>query len=241
MGVLRWLKTPAEAGVNHAHLSSEPPPPVPVEEAQVRRVPPGESGEELVAAPAGMECFQVYRNLPLRHVTSPLTLRQGLMQRLQSAQEQLPRSFSLVLLDGWRSSALQRELLEYYRGQRGDVRGYVSDPDDVGLMAPHTTGGAVDVTLAYNRVPLALGTDYDDFSTDAHLLSLEPPGPVSETSPRDSDRDLARLLRRLLARVLVTAGLAPYRLEWWHWSFGEQRWAAQLGHPKTLYSPIEQN
>ena len=112
--------------------------------------------------------------------------------------------------------------------------GYVSDPASRTRMAPHTTGGAVDLTLAHEGVALALGTDFDSFDDAAHLLALESVGDDDE-----AHRRVARDLRRLLGQVLTGAGLAPYPLEWWHWSYGEQRWAAQHRLDRTIYAPVE--
>jgi D-alanyl-D-alanine dipeptidase len=128
--------------------------------------------------------------------------------------------------------AFQTELLRFYQSKmNSDLAGYVSDPEHPDLMPPHTTGGAVDITLSFRGSPLALGTPFDSFSDRAHLWALE----SAHQTPEDA---LARGLRRMLAAALVAEGFAPYPLEWWHWSYGEQRWAAQYGFAETLYSPL---
>ena len=80
-----------------------------------------------------------------------------------------------------------------------------------------TTGGAVDLTLAWEGQPLALGTDFDDFTPLAATEAFEEPGRNSQI----------RLLRRALAAGLTMAGFVNHRLgyEWWHWSFGDDTWA----------------
>jgi zinc D-Ala-D-Ala dipeptidase len=35
---------------------------------------------------------------------------------------------------------------------------------------------------------------------------------------------------------MVEAGFAPYQLEWWHFSFGDQNWAAYYGLESSLYA-----
>jgi len=171
----------------------------------------------------------------LRHLPRPLKLRRTVVDRLTQASIGFPLGFSLVILDGWRTRAFQRELLEYYTGRYGPVTGYVSDPDSVELVAPHTTGGAVDLTLAYKEFPLALGTDFDDFSPFSHLLAYEG-APVA--SALGHDAEVVKALRRMLAKALTDVEFAPFPREWWHWSFGDQRWAAQYGRPRSLYSPV---
>ena len=97
--------------------------------------------------------------------------------------------------------------------------------------------GEVLPALVHAVVDEALGPilDWQSPSTDAaHLLALESVGDDDE-----AHRRVARDLRRLLGQVLTGAGLAPYPLEWWHWSYGEQRWAAQHRMGRTIYAPVE--
>jgi len=162
----------------------------------------------------------VYEELGLAHARGPVLLRQGLVQRLLEARARLGDGFDLVVLDGWRSLDLQRELVAHYSAGGAQTDGYVADPaghED----PPHTTGGAVDLTLTWQGAGLALGTDYDDFTERARPDSLE------QTEPGSTDA----ALRRLLAQVLSASGLAVHPLEWWHWSYGDAVWSAQTGAP----------
>ena len=52
-------------------------------------------------------------------------------------------------------------------------RGYVADPNDSALVPPHTTGGAVDLTLTFDGEPLLLGTPFDHFGREAWSASSE--------------------------------------------------------------------
>jgi len=217
-------------------LAPSLPPLVPAaSEEAVDAVGAGECGEPLVALPPGLGRRHCYRELDLPTAPPEMRLRRGVVERLLQAQEALPQGYSLVVLDGWRTPRFQGDLLAYYREQTGEaLDGYVSDPASRTRMAPHTTGGAVDLTLAHEGVALALGTDFDSFDDAAHLLALESVGDDAEPRHR-----VARDLRRLLGHVLTGAGLAPYPLEWWHWSYGEQRWAAQHRMGRTIYAPVE--
>lgn len=166
----------------------------------------------------------MYRELGLVHAQGPPLVRAGLLDRLVRASAGLPDGYDLLVLDGWRSVDLQREVREHYaEASGGDVGAYVADPDGV-ADPPHTTGGAVDLTLAWQGHGLALGTDYDDFSVRAHPHALEDGGPPS--------RDAA--LRRLLHQALTGVGLVVHPLEWWHWSYGDAVWAAATRRP-TCY------
>jgi len=194
------------------------------------RVEIGDSDEHFQVIPARYGDLVPYDALPLP-TRGPLILRASVIDRLDTAALSLPEPFSLAVLDGWRSPQYQAKLMSYYVSLHPSLDdGYVADPNDSLVLPPHTTGGAVDLTLSWNGIPLALGTDYDSFHDEAHLMWLE------ENAQRDTT---ARNLRRLLARALRGAGFAPYPMEWWHWSFGDQWWAAEYGFETSLFPRAE--
>lgn len=230
-----WLNEP-DAGLLPSYVSVQLPPlPTPVGDDRVSAVSLGDDPDPLVAVPAVLQPAAVYRRLPIDGASDIVLLREGLLKRLLTANEQLPEGFSLTVLDGWRSTSFQSALLGYYREQTGErLDQYVADPDDQHVVPPHTTGGAVDLTLSHQGVALALGSDFDEFTPAAHLLTFE----HLDTSASAQQRQV-RDLRRLLGSVLSAVGLAPYPIEWWHWSFGDQRWAAQHGLATSLYSTTD--
>jgi len=220
------LVPPLEAGVRYSALRSALPDCVPKE--AVRSTPILEIDEPIEAVDPYVASRPVYSEpqFSFREASPEVLLRRTVILRLVAASRSLPEGFDILVLDGWRSAAFQAELVRYYGGaHEGLTSDYVADPDDATLVAPHTTGGAVDLTLAYEGVPLALGTEFDDFSPMAHLDSLE----------GHAEWDMPALLRRMLAGALVNQGFCPYPWEWWHWSFGDQRWAAQYGESAALY------
>jgi D-alanyl-D-alanine dipeptidase len=188
-----------------------------------------ECGENLVDVSDHLRIYWVYSWLGFSRLPSKLALREGVIARLVSANDSLPAEFELVVIDGWRPRAFQCELLRYYKDTyRVDVRGFVADPE-AEAVPPHTTGGAVDLTLAWKGATLGLGTDFDAF-TDAA---------ASNAAEGDSCQDpVVRDLRRLLGGVLRQAGLVPYPLEWWHWSYGDQLWAAAQEKCCAIYGEL---
>ena len=172
----------------------------------------------------GVDVFDAYAALGVLP-TRDLRVRSTVLRRLQQADDLLPPGYSLVVLDAWRSLADQRALVEHYPSAAVQDH-YIADPDSRGMRPPHTTGGAVDLTLSWSDEPLALGTDFDSFDRSAHLSAFEQ---IDGTTRR---------LRRLLARVLLEAGFAPYPLEWWHWSYGDDVWRSYHDAPRALYEVI---
>ena len=103
---------------------------------------------------------------------------------------------------------------------------FVAPPE----VAPHQTGGAVDLTLCHdNGVELDLGTAVNASPEDERR-------PLLHRVP--AHHAAARELRGELGRVLTAVGLVNYPTEWWHWSYGDRYWAHSLGRDRTLYAPI---
>ena len=182
------------------------------------------ASEEPLEAVLGVEILDAYATLG---VLAPraLRLRRGVLDRLREAQDRLPQGFAFVVLDAWRTIEEQVKLIDHYRGTR-PIDGFVASVDATQMRPPHATGGAVDLTLSWQGVPLALGTDFDSFSADAALTAFE-----------DYD-GIVRRLRRLFARAMLESDFAPYPKEWWHWSYGDDVWAAAKSVP-ALYETIE--
>jgi D-alanyl-D-alanine dipeptidase len=166
-------------------------------------------------------------------------LRAGVVDRLVSAEALLPKGLQLLVIEGYRPPGLQRRYFEEYRlalraahphwdEARSFVEAskFVSPPE----VAPHQTGGAVDLTLCRdNGVELDLGTPVN--------ASPEVSGDRCFTGSRQITAR-AHELRGELGHVLTAVGLVNYPTEWWHWSYGERYWAHVHGLTRTRYAPI---
>ncbi|MER5183837.1 M15 family metallopeptidase [Streptomyces sp. NPDC002896] len=165
-------------------------------------------------------------------------LRQGVLDRLVDAQSLLPDGLRLLLVEGYRPPALQRQYFEEYAAElsgsnpdwtpariREAASRYVSPPQ----IAPHSAGAAVDVTLVdADRLELDMGTRMN--------ASPEESSGACYTAA-DSISPLARANRNTLGSALSAAGLVNYPTEWWHWSYGDRYWALATGQRAALYGP----
>lgn len=187
-----------------------------------------ECGEPLVAVDDVVPCLNLYR-VDGWAGTEPTTwLRANVASRLVAAHRSLPDGFGLAVFDGWRSPTTCRALFDHFYGPDSTLPpGYVADPDDADWPPPHSTGGAVDLTLTWRGQGLALGTAFDDFSPAAAADALE--------GPAGAEPD--RSLRRMLAGVLEGQGFVGLAEEWWHVSWGDQHWAACTGEASARYGP----
>ncbi|MFI6416463.1 M15 family metallopeptidase [Streptomyces sp. NPDC050842] len=167
-------------------------------------------------------------------------LREGVVERLLTAQSLLPDGLRLLFVEGYRPPALQREYFEEYTDElralhpewpaeriRAAASRYVSPPE----IAPHSAGAAVDLTL--------VGPDGRELDLGTRMNA----GPEESAGACYTDADSigaeARAHRDLLGAVLTAAGLVNYPTEWWHWSFGDRYWALMTGKPAALYGPKE--
>jgi zinc D-Ala-D-Ala dipeptidase len=189
-------------------------------------VPVKENDEPLVSLAGVVGMHPVYSWLGFRQCPAELRLREGVLGRLERASRRLPPDFEIVVLDAHRTRDFQAELLAHYLTSSTSLAGFVADPWSDAPVPPHTTGGAVDLTLAWRGAVLGLGTDFDAFLPDSAPAALE------------AGAGIARDLRRLLAGVLQDEGMAVIASEWWHWSYGDQYWAARTGAPAAIYDEI---
>ncbi|MGN9838064.1 M15 family metallopeptidase [Nonomuraea sp. H19] len=165
-------------------------------------------------------------------------LRAGLLDRLERAEAELPAGFHLLIVEGHRSIASQREIFDGYLAElatrfpamapaelHAAASRYVSPVE----VAPHTAGAAVDLTLCAPD-----GTEYD-MGTAINDTPEQSGGRCYTAAPAISAD--ARRHRKILAAALESAGLVNYPTEWWHWSYGDRYWALMTGSRHALYGP----
>jgi D-alanyl-D-alanine dipeptidase len=113
----------------------------------------------------------------------------------------------------------------------GDIYRECSKPNAPLDVAPHTTGGAVDLTLAdENGVPLNMGTEFNAESIETHNATY---------TAADNISSEARKNRQMLMSVMSKVGFVNYPTEWWHWSHGDKYWAFQTNQPHAIFGSVE--
>jgi zinc D-Ala-D-Ala dipeptidase len=168
-------------------------------------------------------------------------VRSEVATRLLLAQASLPGGLCLLFVEGYRPLERQRLYFDRYlaalRKQhprlprerlREEAAKYVAPPEAV---PPHSTGGAVDLTIAS-----ASGAECD-MGTAVNASPLETKGACFTASAVISSA--ARANRDLLISAMSSAGFAKYETEWWHWSYGDRYWAYLCAQPTAFYGAIE--
>ena len=170
-------------------------------------------------------------------------LREYVAKALQKVQNSLQEGYSLIIFDGFRSRQTQLSLFEEFRDNFSKkyphhsqtkildlTREFVAHPDEPSRfkIAPHNSGGAVDVSISYNGLNLDMGTDFDDLSNLAQTTYFE--GPNESCPDISQDRwDQIKKNRRLLYNSMIKQGFVNYSGEWWHYDLGDAIWAQEVG------------
>jgi D-alanyl-D-alanine dipeptidase len=226
-------------------------------------IPIHDCGEPLLPLPGALLRLEphpyVMAGAPYGADSCPFCLRAGVIERLLQAQRLLQDHSPgdrLAIFDAWRPLAVQRFMVAYAIAEECQRRGvephqpspeldaveqevgrfWAPPSDDPATPPPHSTGAAVDLTLAGpDGTPLDLGSPIDAI------------GPVSEpdhfavvareaSDPRlRSQAALFQQRRDRLAAVMLEVGFAQHPNEWWHFSQGDQLWAWRTGHHQAIY------
>lgn len=237
-------------------MAAPPPspelPPIPplVEPPDWGRLPIRECGEPLVplvgddeAAGIFVRAQYVLDGIPGAPET--VWVRAGVRERLIRAASSLPPGIALCVFDGFRPLAVQQYLYDSYRAQVAPnfpgateeelhviVTQFVAAPSADPLRPPpHRGGGAVDVFLVRRSsgTPLPMGTEPDETAPASLTRWFEehPQEPFTTN-------------RRILYHAMTGAGFTNYLGEWWHYDYGNQRWANCAGQECAVYGMVDE-
>jgi D-alanyl-D-alanine dipeptidase len=185
---------------------------------------------------------------PVAGATDKLWLRRTVADKLRRVNARAGEAgLELFLFDAWRPRSVQAHFHDIWmpgelkrRGSKLEgaalieaVERYWAAPSDgEDSPAPHATAAAVDLTLRWKQgEPLWMGSLFDDVTALAHRDRFENL-PADSFSFSDEE---ARAGRRLLHWLMTEEGFAGHPDEWWHFSWGDQLWAALTGAPAAHY------
>ncbi len=212
-------------------------------------IPIKECGEELVDLKEAFLCMEPHPYLsigaPYGQFADPWRLRSGVFSRLVLAQKYLqldnPELY-FGIFDAWRPIPVQAFMVEHSITENCIRRGIdQNDPIQqkaVAIVAgevarfwavpshepstppPHSTGAAIDLTLANSDgVSLDMGGKIDQ------LGSISSPNYFCHEAKNDKASRLFHQRRVSLATAMIKAGFVQHPNEWWHFSYGDQLWA----------------
>lgn len=214
-----------------------------------------ESNEDIVSlslAPEHMLSRSIYFERQIEGALPECYAREGVLERLLHASSLLPSHLRLVILDGWRSTAVQTFLFSECKNALTSMhpektpeeivtmaQQFVAKPmADYSEPAPHSTGGAVDVCIAERSgKKLFFGAPFDYPGDVSSTLFFE--NKLEQGEKLTSREEEALYNRRLLYFVMTQAGFINFHCEWWHFEYGTQRWAAATRADHAIYTPQE--
>ena len=96
---------------------------------------------------------------------------------------------------------------------------------------PHSTGGALDITLAdaYGNI-IDMGSDIDQMDDKSK--------PDFYKNIKSDEAIIWNDRRNLLKEIMVKYEFVQHPNEWWHFSYGDQLWAWKNKKPNALYGKI---
>ena len=173
---------------------------------------------------------------------SDMWLRKSVADKLLHLQQEDLQGMTFKIWDAWRSREVQQKLYDSCRAQfqKGhpewdgqtldtETLKFVALPSNPNRIPPHATGGAVDLTLVIkDGAELDMGTDFDHFGPESAIDYFD----RNDVNPAAAEN------RKFLQAVMEKGGFAHHIDEWWHFDFGNQRWAAQKDKPAALYGEV---
>ncbi len=179
---------------------------------------------------------RMYKQYTLEHPAyTHIFLRKTVAEMLQKVASSLPSDWKLLVIAGHRPLGVQQSLYDYVYAKlrmqhpklADDVvatmtRMYVADPSR--KSPPHCCGSAVDVNVLDTKTNslVDFGSPVNTDSKKSHIHH-----------PKTSAA--AYQNRLTLLRAMLNAGFSSLHSEWWHFSYGDQNWAAFYNRSNAIY------
>lgn len=195
---------------------------------------------DLATFPFALEPVQ-YRK---RYTNTPqLLLRKTAALRLQDVQHNRldAKGLRFKIYDAWRPRDIQNKVYaacwntlstEHPEWDKKALdraaADFVINGHDAVFVPPHSTGGAVDITLirADTEEELDMGTRYCEWTNGRVLCPTD-----------GADAEICDNLRELTIAMLE-AGFVQDPEQWWHFDYGNQKWAYQTETGVAVYGEL---
>ena len=187
----------------------------------------------------------------------PWVLRPSVLKRLIRAQQYLSDispHLQLALFDAWRPISVQKFMFNYTIQEtckskgidindlsaNGDINDVIEEvgrfwakPSSNPLTPPpHSTGAAIDLTLAdMTGNPLDLGGEIDFIGAESSPDFYK----EDNLGMPCSKHQVFHNRRSLLFSVMEQAGFVQHPNEWWHFSYGDQLWSWLSNQGNPIY------
>ena len=220
------------------------------------QIPIVDNNEKLISIPNDVDFIEPHPYLalgaPYKSRRRIWSLRKGVVSRLVRANNYLQtihKNYSLILYDSWRPIEVQSYMfyLAYKseckrRGlelQSNDMNSYPEIIKEVKRFwaypsfddkfpPPHSTGGAIDLTIKDSSGKLIeMGCEIDNMHSSA--------SPDFYKDRKSKESKIWDERRNLLKQVMLKFDFVQHPNEWWHFSYGDQLWAWTNENKKAIY------
>ncbi len=222
-------------------------------------IPIKDNKDKLIAIPTCFKfiCPHPYYDLgaPYKKKDGIWKLREEVVKRLIKVNDYLKlknKSFCLLIYDSWRPIEVQQFMFNrafILECKRLDIYASVKDMElyplvkrkvekfwaypslDEKCPPPHSTGGALDITLADNFGNIMdMGSNIDQMD--------EKSKPDFYKNIENKDAIIWNDRRNLLKEIMIKFDFVQHPNEWWHFSYGDQLWAWKNKKTNALYGKI---
>jgi D-alanyl-D-alanine dipeptidase len=222
------------------------------------KIPIKENGDKLIAIPSYLNFFEPHPyfslGAPYKDKTSIWKLRKEVVNRLVEANDYLisKNGFYILIYDSWRPLEVQEFMFQRaflleckkldidasiknmrsYPSILKKVEKFWAYPSfDSNCPPPHSTGGALDVSLSDKHGNLVeMGSKVDQMDKSAN--------PDYYANINNKESIVWNSRRNLLREIMTRFGFAQHPNEWWHFSYGDQLWAWKNKKVNALYGKI---
>ncbi len=220
------------------------------------QIPIVDNNEKLISIPSEIHFIDPHPYLslgaPYKSRRMIWSLREGVVSRLVRANNYLQtihKNYSLILYDSWRPIEVQSYMFFLAYESECNRKGLEFKSNDMNLYPeiikevekfwaypsfddkcppPHSTGGAIDLTIADNNGKLIdMGCEIDNMDSSA--------SPEFYKSRNSKESKIFDERRNLLKKVMLKFEFVQHPNEWWHFSYGDQLWAWTNQNKKAIY------
>jgi len=163
----------------------------------------------------------------------PILIRDEVARKLAAVAEKLPGDLKLQVDSGYRAPSVQKILWETRFKQFKKENPTLKDEEVVKITetlvanpnnkkSSHTTGGAVDISLIREDKEINLSAPFTKYYEEPQLKSSKITKEAQE-------------MRFLLNKLMTDQGFVANPKEYWHFSYGDKRWADYTKSPQIYF------
>lgn len=208
---------------------------------RVRAVPVHDCGDSFIDLAAEFPSLAIdhERRYVQKESMKISLVRRRVGEMLMHAQMRLPTGIRLLIKEGYRPMSVQKRSWDEYfaflqktypHWSNTEVYAECSKLNAPLDVAPHTTGGAVDLTLSDdNGEWLEMGSEFNASPLATNQATYTATENISIGAKKN---------RQILMSAMSGVGFVNYPTEWWHWSYGDKYWAHVMEKPQALFASV---